>query len=200
MIPGLKQLFTPLNYLRIYGNHILRWYNWWMPAFMAIFLILIMGICGWHPSVFNNDGIVTQVTELLKMLIGFYIAALAAVSTFPSAVLNDPISGEPVLLKAERRGKKIEIPLNRRRFLSYLFGYLSFLSIVLFIAGLIASFVHEPLSNIVSQKYHRIWILTGLSVYFFWAFNLLITTLLGLHYLTDRIHRPSDNTINPNTD
>ena len=71
----------------------------------------------------------------MGILIGFYIAALAAVSSFRNDTLDRELSGRPVKLVNARQGKKKEEILTRRRFLAVLFGYCAVLSICLYIAG-----------------------------------------------------------------
>lgn len=194
-IPGLRQLFTPLNYLRIRRKTVKSFYDWWIPLGLTVITITLVGITGWKLDVFGNDGLVKQITELLKMLIGFYIAALAAVSTFPSAVLDQSLRGEPTTLKVKRRGCEITVPLSRRRFLSYLFGYLAFMSLVLFIAGTVATIVVPGLKDILGNSWAVPLKAIGLAIYLFWVYNILVATLLGLHYLSDRIHRPLDGNV-----
>ena len=129
------------------------------------------------------------------MLIGFYIAALAAIATFPSATLDEEISGNPTQLNVMRRGTQLTITLSRRRFLSYLFGYLAFMSLFLFITG-VALLTADITIDSKEINLSYICKLLGASVYFFWVYNTLVATLLGLHYLTDRIHRPTDDSHN----
>lgn len=192
IIPGLRQLFSPLNYLRMYGNNVKSWYDWKIPMLFTFLSILPMVVFEWSPEVFSEKGLVSQGTELLKMLIGFYIASLAAVSTFPSSVMDQKIAGKGLTLDVKRQGRKLTIPLSRRRMLSYLFGYLSFISILVFIAGVICILLADDIKRIFPFYLHEYIKLLGVSMYLFLFYNILVTTLLGLHYLTERIHRPVD--------
>ncbi len=195
IIPGARQLFTPLNYLRIRRKTVKPWYDWYIPGGLTVVTVALICLAGIELNVFGKGGLIQQITELLKMLIGFYIAALAAVSTFPSAVLDQALQGEPTTLKVTRRGCDLSIPLSRRRFLSYLFGYLAFLSLALFIVGTISMMSAGSVKGLVPTAL-AVWVKAfALALYLFWVFNLLIGTLLGLHYLSDRIHRPLDGNV-----
>lgn len=195
MIPGMKQLFSPLNYLRIRRRTVKVWLDWYVPGLMSLCFLLVTLLLPFELNIFGDDGVVDQFSELWKLLIGFYIAALAAVSTFPSAALDQGVSGGEASLKTKRNGKRIKIALSRRRFLSYLFGYLAFMSIVIFISGELASFVAVNLGNYLGETQRICMKYTALLIYIFWSFNMLVTTLLGLHYLTDRIHRGPDGNL-----
>src|SRR5690606_6977027 len=106
----------------------------------------------WDTNLLNPKGIITQSTELLKMLIGFYIAALAAVSTFPGQNLDQNFSGSKMILTVRRMGKKKTKNLTRREFLSYLFGYLAFLSIWLFILGVVMQLAGPYFANLLGVE------------------------------------------------
>ncbi|CCU70928.1 hypothetical protein [Thalassolituus oleivorans] len=199
-IPGVRQLFTPLNYIRIRRGTVKMWYDWYMPTAISGMVVMILISTDWSINTFGSNGLIEQVVELLKMLIGFYIASLAAVSTFPSAVLNQGLAGESATLKSKRRGKEIVIPLSRRRFLSYLFGYLAFMSLVLFISGMAINLL-TPLAKVHISSSIIPWVKGVVAfIYLFWVSNILVSTLLGLHYLTDRIHRPVDGNVIKNDD
>lgn len=191
MIPGLTQLLTPLGYLRI-THPIKPWFDLYIPVIMTALVFGVLMLLPGKVNLFGDAGLVAYVTQLLQMLIGFYIAALAAVATFPSAVLDQGFAGDPVMIRVKRRGRLKSIPINRRQFLSYLFGYLAFESLFLFLIGMSVSVLHNNIATLFTQS----WIAAGkpifIFIYLFLMSNLMVTTLLGLHYLTDRIHRPPD--------
>ncbi|MBB5208319.1 hypothetical protein [Chiayiivirga flava] len=128
-----------------------------------------------------NDagGLVTKVGGLLQVLVGFYVASLAGVATFPSRSLRQDAAG----LRLDGQ------PIRRRKFLAAIFGYLAFLSLLLFLAGIfwpIASFMVAKISNAETRFFlHAI----GVIVYLFGFWQLVFITLFGLHYLVDRMHR-----------
>ncbi|MGK9996690.1 hypothetical protein O6197_24780, partial [Salmonella enterica subsp. enterica] len=83
-------------------------------------------------SLIETNGLLLQVNGLLQVLIGFYIAALAAVSTFSSSSIDEVMAGVPPTLVEKFRGQKLTVELTRRRFVCYLFGYLALVSFMLF--------------------------------------------------------------------
>ncbi len=189
MIVLIKQLLLPLNYLRI-RNSAKRQFDFVLPAILGSIISAVVLCMPGPVKIFGDGGYVEIITGLLQILTGFYIAALAAVATFPNITLDQPFDGEPAMLAVLRKGQKKDISLSRRRFLSFLFGYLAFLAIFLYLLGGMASLLADNIKSVVDQAYQP-WLKGGFVVVFTILFaNLLIVTMLGLHYLTDRIQRP----------
>lgn len=188
------KLFSPLSYLRIKHEE-KDWYDYKIP-FAVSFLLTIAYYCLANKiSLIETNGLLLQVNGLLQVLIGFYIAALAAVSTFSSPSIDEVMAGSPPTLVEKFRGQKITVELTRRRFVCYLFGYLALVSFVLFCVGMISILIGKPL---------HLWLLTfwssdvilGLKTafvggYLFILMNIITTTLLGLYFLAVRFHQSS---------
>ncbi len=178
------QLLTPLRYLRIGGGA--KWkVDVLVPALLAVFTtVLLVAV---RASVLSPVGLVNLVNELLQVLVGFYVASLAAVSTFTNVSLDQPVLGSCL----------DESEITRRRFLSYLFGYLAVLSLLLYGGGVLAILASTELRALCSQvSFVRPALL---FVYVFLCWNLVCVTLLGLHYLVDRIYR-ADPIVYPKPD
>lgn len=125
-------------------------------------------------------------SQLLMILPGFYIAALAAIATFSSPTMDQGLDSE-ARLKRREHGADIERKLTRRRFLCLLFGYLSFLSLVLaLLSGLPSSL--EPARFFQDAEWRNLCRIVCTGVYGLFFMQLISLTLLGLFYLTDRIH------------
>ncbi|HAU4875867.1 TPA: hypothetical protein F3L11_12875 [Aeromonas hydrophila] len=136
------------------------------------------------------SGLIVQINGLLQVLIGFYIASLAAVATFQGQGMDEFMDGTPPTLKEEIKGAKKITKLSRRRFLSYLFGYLALMSLAVFFAGVVVNLVSPSLSQwFAGFDWGNYYKLGLLFVYLFFICNVFITTLLGLYYLTVRIHQ-----------
>jgi len=132
---------------------------------------------------------VQRLNELLPILVGFYIAALAAVATMQQERLDQYPCGEPPTLTRKYRGVIKAEKLTRRRFLSYLFSYMAFLSVMLYVAGIVG-----PFAATVYRNFEGLWWAEAvkgviLVAYLFSYGNLLSGTMFGLHYFADRIHR-----------
>lgn len=185
---AIRQQLTPVNYLRI--KHPGKvYFDWVLPSLIAVCAILVFYSLSGSVRILGNDGIVFVITDLIKMLVGFYIAALAAVATFQKSDMDELPEGESITLAVTRRGKPVESKLSRRRFLCYLFGYLSFLSIFLYFIGACAPYVADLCKEIGQQWLFLLIRFIALFLYLIFTAQLVTTTLLGLHFLTDRIHR-----------
>jgi len=189
------KLLAPLSYLRIKHDE-KKLYDYWFPLFCAA-VISVVYLCMDEPfSLLGKGGLVPQVNGLLQVLIGFYIAALAAIATFANPSIDEKMAGKAPVIKELYRGKVIEVPLIRRRFLCYLFGYLSLVSFIVFGFGLVASLFTKSITSVMELvPYPKALLVTKtvfLFSYSFILFNMICTTLLGLYYLAVRIHQPND--------
>jgi hypothetical protein len=179
----LGMLFTPLNYLRITHDD-KRWFDIWFPLIITSVVFAVYLMLPQNINFLGNNGLITKVNGLLQILIGFYIASLGAVATFSSPNMDHAMSGVPPKLKEKREGKSKNVILTRRRFLSYLFGYLAFVSLFLFGFGLVAEVIYPAINLLVTASMKMIVLIFYVMVFS----NIMITTLLGLFYLTYRIH------------
>lgn len=134
--------------------------------------------------------IMEEVSGLMGLLFGFYIAALAAVASFRNDTLDKELSGRPVKLMSSRQGKRQEEVLTRRRFLAIVFGYCASLSVCMYVVGVIER--HVVIGAGVEPWLHQI-LFNGreivLALYAWALASLVVATILGLHYLVDRMHR-----------
>lgn len=187
-IEATKKLLRPLDYLWIKHDH-MAIYSFFIPMVLATAVIVLFWKLPAPVPLIIDGGIVPAITGLLQILTGFYIGSLAAVSTFGRPSMDKPMLGSTPLLIVRHNGKNIQEELTRRRFLSLLFGYLSFLSLVLYIIGATANIIEENTRLIVPANWMLFLTWSLFGIYFFVFCNLIITTLLGLYYMTDRIHR-----------
>lgn len=188
MIRSLRRLSTTLNYLRIEREGKLT-DEVFLPLLLATATFAFFYLLDWNVQIFGSSGLISAIVGLLQMVAGFYIASLAAVATFKKASMDDPMPGAPTVLHVRRRNRIKEEQLSRRRFLCFLFGYLSFLSFFLYLLGTIMNLAAPEIELSLSSEYHGAVKWVGTFVFLFIFYNLIITTLLGLYYMTDRIHR-----------
>lgn len=181
-------LLKPLSYLLIENDH-LKWSKVRFPGLMALGFVLIFFVASPHVDVFGQGGLVAAINGAIGPLIGFYIAALAAVATFENKSLDKKFTGQPVTINLHISGKEWQEELTRRRFLSLLFGYCSFMSIVLFVFGVSAQIFHTGVKVFLPVHLHVLIVGAFVAIYMFAFFNVLATTFLGLFYLADRLHR-----------
>lgn len=184
-IANLKKILTAFTFFRLRSAD-LRYFQFIYPSVLAVFIF----VSHWYLSEtmfhINLEKVVANATTLMGVLIGFYIAALAAVTSFPNDSLNSIMAGDAPRIR--ERGRSEDAPITRRRFLSILLGYCAFLSIVVYILGSAsASIKFAPRTNdILEVILKTIW----WGGYTWLLSSLLTVTMLCLHYLIDRMHRP----------
>lgn len=183
------KLLRPFDYLRI-KHDIKERYDFLFPfcisaAFTAIFFSLPV-----TPQIFGSEGLISNVISTIQILTGFYIASLAAIATFNKDGLDDVMKGTPPTLSSTIKGKKANVALTRRKFLCLLFGYLSLTSIMINLMSICAKLVYPSLLALhLSPELFFLIKYFSIIIYFFVIANLFVTTLIGLYYMSDRIHR-----------
>ncbi len=183
------KVFTVFSFLRLRSSDIF-WYQWIYPTAIVAAIFIAFRWFGNQLITYDAEKLIADVNSLMGILVGFYIAALAAVSSFTNENLDQVMKGRAPTLTTVRQGKEIKETLTRRRFLAVLFGYCATLSIFLYIFGLF--FLRLSFSS-----FDLPWLQTALrivegcawGVYTWMICSLLIVTLLGLHYLVERMHR-----------
>jgi hypothetical protein len=193
------QLFAPIRYLRIENGERLFQsklvYDWFIPVFMALSVVLGCWLLDLKLSQTGYQRVLDRIAELLALLIAFYMAALAAVSTFDRKGLDETIAPGHAILNRYSATDEMwrDENLTYREYICYLFGYLSFLSIFIYIAVMVFDIVHAKLDLFIAPIYIMgISLASGLNLFFVFLFlfflaQLLITSLLGIYFLTERI-------------
>lgn len=141
-------------------------------------------------NLFHNDGIISSINSFMGTLSGFFVTALAAIATFQGGPYNvdKPFSDKAATLRS--------IPLTRRQFLCYLFGYLSASSIIISLIGISISAYLTTTLNLSYKFAHYVGIIkTIFFTSYMTAFShVIVTTFLGLVFLTDRLTHSSNDT------
>ena len=189
------KLFTAFSFLRLSGDDI-SWYQWIYPTilYFAVYPSVVF-LADTYPVV-DMENPVINITALTGVLAGFYILVLVAMCGMENENLDQAMKGRGPQLRIVRGGDEIIERLTRRRFLVVLFGYCAVLSGLIWILGVLA--LYAGISHV-----DMLWVIDlpefpGFAAFFGWVFcivytwmlcSLLIVTLLGLHYMVDRIHR-----------
>lgn len=183
MLLNVDKLLTVLSFYRLRSDD-LRSFQFIYP-FALTALITASYFAALYAGVeVDSDKIISSINTLMAALVGFFIAALAAVTGLGNEKLNNVMSGNAPRFPAEGGGY---IYTTRRRFLTIVIGYCAFVAIVVFILGSLAISV-----NIYTMNYEIIQFMVGYSwfISYLWLLSSLITvTMLCLHYLIDRAHR-----------
>ena len=169
----IGQLTVPLRYLSVSGK---RTIDFGLPALAA--LVVVATLVSFPVPLLSEKGLLARVNELLQVLVGFYVASLAAVATFPNVALDQQVKNSTL------DGK----PLTRRRFLSLLFGYLAFGSLVLYVSGVFAMLLQPALHQVKVACPLVVYVASFL--YLAACANLVSVSLLGLYYLIEKIYEP----------
>ncbi|ELB2267901.1 hypothetical protein M2H05_22795 [Vibrio vulnificus] len=181
----LRKLFKPLIYLQI--KHKQKFYiDWVLPVVIGAILTTIFFFSPVQIKLLGQGSLISLVNGLLQILIGFFVASLAAVATFQREGLDDVMVGTSPTLK----GKKI----TRRQFVCYMFGYLALVSIALYFGGGVTELSIGLLRILITEKF-LLFKYSAIFIYMSVLVNLVITTMLALYYLTDRIVR--ENAVSP---
>lgn len=183
-----SRLLKPFDYLRVKVVEKYK-YDYVYPIVIGSISTLFFFYYPKPLQIFGQNGIISLIIGIVQMLTGFYIASLAAVATFKKKGMDDHMKGQTAELKIMKKGVCDIETLSRRRFLCLLFGYLAFISIVVYFTGGLANIVAPTVSNFISIKLRMIVKWGFLWFYLVVTANLLVTTLLGLFYMIDRIHR-----------
>lgn len=188
-IRDITRLFRPLDYTRI-KHSTLVFYSVSLPLLVSLCITAVLLYLPLNVNIIGDGGLVALITDLLQILTGFYIASLAAVATFDKEGMDQKMpGGTPPTLEIKLKGKNKTETLTRRRFLCLLFGYLSFLSIFLYFLGSVTQLLEHNVKALFAGDLYTFLKWSFVEFFLFLSANLIVTTLLGLFYMVDRIHR-----------
>lgn len=183
----IAKIITPIDYLMISHNE-KKWFDFILPIIASFIAVLIINVLPKNISLIGKDSLISLVNGILQILSGFYIASMAAVATFQKKGMDAVMDGVAPTL----RGKK----LTRRRFLTYLFGYLAFISISLYFLGGAVQLTSTSIKELHLSQY-SILKNTCLFIYLTFVFNILSTTALGMFFMIDKMHEEKPELIIP---
>ncbi len=188
----ISQLFRPLQFLRVRNsskNDPKVLYQIVLPFGFTIIIFFLQFYKQESVDILEYNGFIAKIILILQILAPFTLAALAAVATFPSDIMDAKISGnKKSTLRRKLKGEYIIEELTRRRYLSLLFGYITLLGMIMLLVGTILPDIIRLLRMVPIFSQVAIDYIT-LSIFAFMSGNLLTNTLHGLFYLSDRIHR-----------
>lgn len=174
-------------------------YVWLVPvALAAVCTAFLLGLPV-PPSITGPGGVLSIVIQISALLPGFFLAALAAVSTFQRPEMDVDMPAPAPVVKLRLGADNIEYTVTRRMFLSYLFSYLTIASLLIVVLSAIADLAGPSFSLLMSQiedvdarnfAYLSTKILfVGFLMY--WCSSILVSTLHGIYFLTERMHQPN---------
>lgn len=184
----LYQLLRPLHYTAIRDES--KWkIDFLLPFLFALACTGVFSLLPKQPVVFGT-GIVALFIGLLQILPGFYLTALAAVATFNRPDMDFLMPRPTPRVTVSVYGVTQQIELTRRRMLSMLFGYLTFISFTLYFGSVISLILAQSIKDFVSLAYHAWVTRIFIFLYAFCLGQLIFITMFGLYQLSDRMHQP----------
>lgn len=170
----------------------------WGPVIVAFVLTLLFWLLPVQPKLAGDGSLSRHMITIFAILPGFFIAAIAAVATFNRAEMDVTMPEPAPELKLRTGRDESYVKLTFRMFTSHLFAYLttlSFCAVFLFVSvdlvapsakfliGKIPDIgVRAIVEGILTVVY--VWIVT------WFAAKIVLTTLIGLYFLAERMHRP----------
>lgn len=193
----LYELTRGLAYRRI-QHASMTWYTRRIPLALTVVGSAFILVLPAPPMLLGKDGLVAGSLSVLSTLPGFYFAGLAAVATFNGLNMDAVMSAPAPTIDVTYGGARSSVELSRRQFLSYLFSYLVLISFALCVLSLFALAATPSLEMLrdAAQKsaiYSRGWDIlraVGIISYVALASSVLVSTLHGMFFLTERIHQP----------
>ncbi|MGI9878125.1 hypothetical protein ACKVMW_21245 [Vibrio chagasii] len=182
LLVTIQKLSKPLSYLNI--KHEQKFIiDFAIPTTLAaICYVLVQNSVDFNIA--GDKGLIGHINGLLQMLVGFFVASLAAVATFQRPGMDELMQGTPPKLNDRE--------LTRREFISYMFGYLAFVSIITYLFSGVVQLSIPSMKQSLTVEMFDFWSSIGFFGYLIVIFNILVTTLLALFFLTDRIIRSED--------
>jgi hypothetical protein len=182
-------LLAPLRYWQI-RHPVKGMWDFLFPGIGAVCLTSALLLWPSVPSPYTSTGYLGGLQNMYAILGGFFVAALTLLSTADSRALRQPLAGTP----PPKFGTETA-PLDRRRFLCLLFGYLAFSAFGLYALGFIATLLAPGAREIFSGPARTIASAVFLFGYNFWLSHVFVSTMVGLYYFTDRLQRPNPELI-----
>ncbi|HRO37050.1 hypothetical protein [Thauera sp.] len=187
----LGDLFRPFSYLTIrHPSRLPLWVNWLLPVggagvVMAVLLGFDVAI-----NAFGEQGFVARLLAFVQTLVGFYIAALAAVASFNSRHLDRVMPSPPPTMRVKYNGALQTVPLTRRRFLCAMFAYLTALSFLFSLAAITVLSLAPSMTAIATVTMTFALKPAVLALFLLAAFQMTSITFWGLFYLGERMLTP----------
>lgn len=187
----MLDLLRPFAYLTVrHPSRLPLWVNWVLPAFLVGLALLGAMSLGSSLNVFAPSGLLERLLVFVQTLTGFYIAALAAVSSFNSPHLDRVMPAPAPTMRINYHGALQEVQTTRRRFLTSMFAYLTALSFLFSLTAIVALTTAAPLSLILKPAVVAVLHWIGLGCILMAVFQLACVTFWGLFYLGERMLTP----------
>lgn len=185
----LYQLLRPLAYITIRDES--KWkIDFAFPLVLAVLSTSTFVLLPKTPTIFSSVGFVALFIGLLQILPGFYLTALAAVATFNRPDMDFLMPAPVPTVSISVSGMPQNIDLTRRRMLSMLFGYLTFVCFAMYFGSVISIIAAPSVKEIMPETVHAWAVRFFIFLYAFFMGQIISITMFGLYQLSDRMHQP----------
>jgi hypothetical protein len=168
-----------------------------LPLIFSVVLTVAFLLIPYPPLLLTKDGLIASNLSVISTLPGFYFAGLAAVATFNGLNMDAVMASPSPKVRTIVGGAAVDVDLSRRQFLSYLFSYLVIISFMICAISLGAlagtNSIYKLHVAIVAMGSDTLWnwIRGGsLAIYITLCCSMVVTSLHGMFFLTERIHQP----------
>lgn len=186
----MLDLVRPFSFLTIrHSSRVPSYVNWFLPLFMTLLALLGFFLLGSVVNVFGSQGLLDRALSFVQTLAGFYIAALAAVSSFNSPHLDRLMPDPAPTMYIKYNGVMQNVKATRRRFLTSMFAYLTALSFLFSLVAIITLTLAPALKQTWQVAIPYLHFL-GLGCFVFVLFQMTCVTFWGLFYLGERMLTP----------
>lgn len=183
----MNRLLASLSYLRIkHGAKI--WFDVIYPLLFAVTVGGFLTRTSLRYDVVGEGGLVDTFNGMLALLVGFFIAALAAVAAFDRPGMDQTMRGDGATL--DIRGRGVPLRLTRRMFVGLLFGYLTFVTLTAYLLFSVANVVladASPQTVGLTVEQYAAARAAFIYAYCFVLGHVASHALLGVYYLCWRI-------------
>lgn len=187
----MLDLLRPFAYLTVrHPSRLPLWVNWVLPAVLAGLALLVAALLGDSLNVFAPLGLLDRLLGFVQTLTGFYIAALAAVSSFNSPHLDRVMPAPAPTMLIKHNGVLQSVAATRRRFLTSMFAYLTALSFVFSLTAIATLTIAAPLGRLLASEAVAVLHWVALGGFLMIVFQLACVTFWGLFYLGERMLTP----------
>ncbi len=190
------EMLRGLAYRRIRHDK-MHWWQTTMPCILTVIISAAILALPSQPLLLTKDGMLAASLSVLSTLPGFYFAGLAAIATFNGLNMDAVMHAPAPEIDVTIGGAKTIITLSRRQLLSYLFSYLVIISFALcgIALGLMAATnsIYSLRTFLTAHEFGWLWPwIRGAGVVFYVTLlsSLIVTSLHGMYFLTERIHQP----------
>lgn len=180
------QISRPWAYILIKGRD-KQFYDFLLPAILSLAVTTVAILSKGSINYFGAGGIISSFTSFIQNLPGFFIAALSVVATFQKAEMDYFLAEPTPTINIRSDGRNGAIRLTRRRFLGLLFSFLTAQSIAITIFGIAITSYSGYIAQIIPDPTKIYCFGFGLFIYLFLVSQMVIVTLWGLYYLSERM-------------